>query len=101
MNTPDIHSQLAHVLAGRTADGHPGRGVKVSLGPAREQAMVGLLLVALFRDLRALIPELLKQDRVRTALILVFVRLVRLSAMSPRQMTRLLTAAAEPEFVHH
>ena len=97
----DIHCQLAHVLAGRSADGHPGRGVKLSAGSAREQAMVGLLLVALFRDLRALMPELLKQDRVRTALILVFVRWVRLSAMSPRQITRLLAAAGEPEFIHH
>lgn len=92
MTKRDTYDQLLSVMAGCTADGEP-RGAPITVpGGNRAVAQVGLMLTALFRDLTPHMPEEMRQDRVRTALILVFIRWLRLTRITtfPRlqQMVR-------------
>lgn len=88
----DVYEQLLNVMEGYTADGD-ARGAPVTLpGGNRSVGQIGLLLIALFRDLEHHTPEDMALDRVRTAIILIFVRWLKLTRITTdlrlRQMVR-------------
>ena len=90
MKKPDVYAQLLNVMEGYTADGDP-RGAPIFLPNGNMTiGTVGLLLVALFRDLEQHIPEDMALDRVRTAVILVFVRWLKLTGITSQRRLRLM-----------
>ncbi|WP_414463374.1 hypothetical protein [Hyphomicrobium sp. DY-1] len=74
----DVYDQLLNVMQGYTADGDV-RGAPIAMpGGNLAIGQLGLILNALFRDLEQHIPEQMQSDAVRTALILVLVRWLKL-----------------------
>lgn len=76
---PDVYEQYLNVMEGYTADGDQLGGPKQPLGGQRNAPNIGLLILVLFRDLEQHMPDEMASDRVRTAVILVFVRWMRLT----------------------
>lgn len=93
----DVYDQLLNVMEGYTADGD-ARGSPVTMpGGNRAVAQVGLMLIALFRDLEQHMPEDMALDRVRTAVILVFVRWLKLTRVtSDLRLKRMVKRVAVP-----
>lgn len=79
---PDPYEQLLNVMEGYTADGEP-RGAPVALeGGNNAVGQIGLMLAALFRDFNQHIPDEMERDQVRTAIILVFLRWLKLTRIT-------------------
>lgn len=90
MSKRDAYDQLLNVMEGYTADGKP-RGAPVAVaGGNRSVAEIGLMVAVLFRDLSRHIPGDMQQDRVRTAIILVFVRWLKLTGVTTHLRLRLM-----------
>lgn len=84
----DVYDQLLNVMEGYTADGDP-RGPPIVLpGGNINIGTMGLMLVPLFRNLEQHMPEDMALDRVRTAIILVFVRCLKLTGMTTQRRLR-------------
>jgi len=90
MKKPDVYAQLLNVMEGYTADGNP-RGTPISLPNCNMTiGTVGVILVALFRDLEQHMPEDMALDRVRTAVILIFIRWLKLTGITSQRRLRLM-----------
>ena len=86
--TRDVYEQLLNVTEGYTADGEP-HGAPVALENGNiAVGQIGLMLVALFRDLDQHIPEEMEKDIVRTAIIVVFLRWLKLTRITTRDRLR-------------
>ncbi|WP_414462382.1 hypothetical protein [Hyphomicrobium sp. DY-1] len=97
MKRLDPYEQLLNVMEGYTADGQPRGGPIAIPGGNRAIGSVGLLLVALFRDLEQHMPDDMKLDRVRTAIILVFIRWLKLTGVtSELPLKRMIRRVATP-----
>lgn len=74
----DIYAQLLNVTMGYTADGRP-RGAPLKI-PSSDLVLgqLTLILTALFRDIENQAPGVMSDDRLRTALILVLMRWLKL-----------------------
>ncbi len=93
----DVYDQLLNVMEGYTADGDP-RGAPVTL-PNGNMVVgtIGVMLVALFRDLEQTIPNEMQSDRVRTAIILMFVRWLKLTRITtPRRLSQMMKRVCLP-----
>jgi hypothetical protein len=78
----DVYEQLMNVIEGFTADGDP-HGPPIAIpGGNRAVGEIGLMLNALYRDLELHIPGDMALDRVRTAVILVFLRWLALTRIT-------------------
>lgn len=90
MKKPDVYAQLLNVMEGYTADGDP-RGAPISLPNGNMTVgTVGVILVALFRDLEQHMPEDMALDRVRTAVILIFIRWLKLTGIASQRRLQLM-----------
>lgn len=100
MKQPDVYAQLLNVMEGYTADGEV-RGAPVVLpGGNLAVGTIGLLLVPLFRDLEQHMPEDMALDRVRTAIILVFLRWLKLTGITSQRRLRLMMKRVRPPKRH-
>lgn len=97
----DVHGQLQNVHSGRTADGCTRNGSVITMDDARQQAIAGLLLVVLFRDIAGFAPALMTDDRLRTALILVLLRWLRTLSSTGCDALRVLHAVGWTDHLQH
>ncbi|CEJ87907.1 hypothetical protein HYPGJ_31458 [Hyphomicrobium sp. GJ21] len=90
MKKPDVYAQLLNVMEGYTADGESrGKPIVLAVNNINVSAM-GIILVALFSDLEQHMPEEMALDRVRTAVILVFIRWLKLTGITSQRRLRLM-----------
>jgi hypothetical protein len=94
----DVYDQLLNVMEGYTADGE-ARGSPLTLsGGNATVGIIGLLLARLFRDLEQHMPDAMKGDGVRTALILILLRWLKLTRMTTQaRLTWLVRRVSPPE----
>jgi hypothetical protein len=93
----DTYAQLLNVMEGYTADGDL-RGAPISLPNGNMGVgVIGIMLVALFRDLEQHIPQEMALDRVRTAIIQAFVRWLKLTRITtPRRLSQMMKRVCLP-----
>lgn len=86
MEPPDPYDQLLNVLRGMSADGAPRAFEPIPYPGDYQAAYIGMLIHTLNRDLEPQMPDEIKLDHVRTALIRTLLRWLIISEIvgSPR-----------------